>query len=670
MDLKVCRVCLEMKMNLLNLHANPLEHYYELLTGTDPLQELKMPRFACNWCAALLKKYFLFRQRTLAAQGVLQGLLLENAKITENDIKHSNSYLNAGLASTHNVVNIAISPIQNVASDILEQDSIIMVEEKLVNKKNIKMLVYIEDTNRKDNNLIKKEISLSPSLDLPEPSMRLEIKCESPVQSMEIADDVQLLTKTENGFDGELDDIFSDESSSWSSKVRKSRVKTKSDTTKILKGSGRTRRKQTVKVKPTFHDKELEDFVIFIYLTKEEQMEELEKRRESEEFRLSQYKCNKCCKTFLNQATALKHAGKHEESHGSLECEICKLRFKTRRKFGQHYSMHPRRYVCRSCPRVLSSLYQARLHVRYHQGVKYKCPHCDEEHVNKSTYLNHLRSKHPADFTCELCGSAFVTQHGLNRHKKAKHSEGASQVESAKEARHCELCNIKFANTKAYERHKITSQKHADMAREFCCLECGEVFRSKEERRDHARLKHTKRDLKLGPDDRSWPIQCPHCPEKIPNAMANWSHYKKHHPDKKYPVRDNHVCQLCGKGYATKSGLESHKDSHSNEGLHKCGVCGKGFRHRDGMRKHQKSVHSELRPHMCSLCGRTFKLNSALVKHQRTHTGERPYKCDECGKGFGFSTTRNIHYRTVHLKLPNPYGERARKKKQHLSTEK
>ncbi|CAH4023187.1 unnamed protein product [Pieris brassicae] len=657
-NLKVCRLCLTTDIKLNVIHLTSLEYYYELLTGTDPLYEYKMPTYACHLCAALLKKYFLFRQKCLEVQSMLQRIVIEKGQVTKADITQiqKNHINNMGI--THHVINIDID--RN--SDTCDTKS----AEKMTNKK-VATFMFSEDDSS-----IKREVAKTPIKN--EIFIRNncivtdieDIKIETSPSGMDLQmhDNLEIKNYGQTKIKLNLsddDDLKGTESSDDDLKlvnlVNKSKVKTKSIIGLRRKESSK-RIKQTKKNTPTIHDKDLEEFVIFIYLTKDEQLEELRKRRESEEFRQSQHKCDKCCKTFLNEQSALNHAVKHDESRGSLECDICKLRFKTRRKFSQHYSMHPRRYVCRNCPRVLSSLYQARLHVRYHQGVKYKCPHCEEVHVNKSTYLNHLRSKHPADFTCELCGAAFVTQHGLNRHKKAKHrNENSSDAD----ARRCEICNIQFANAKAYERHKVTSQKHADITNQFTCLECGEVFSTNDDRREHARLKH-KRDLKLGPDDCTWPIQCPHCPEKIPNAMANWSHYRERHPDKKYPVRDHHVCQCCGKGFATKAGLESHNASHSNEYAHKCSVCGKGFRHRDGMMKHQKSVHSDTRPHMCSLCGRTFKLNSALVKHQRTHTGERPFKCEECGKSFGFSTTRNIHYQTVHLKLPNPY-DRSRKKK-------
>ncbi|XP_022129340.2 zinc finger protein 578 [Pieris rapae] len=661
-NLKVCRLCLTTDIKLNVIHSTSLEYYYELLTGTDPLYEYKMPTYACHLCVALLRKYFLFRQKCLEVQSMLQRIVIEKGQVTIADITQiqKNHIHNMGI--THHVINIDID-INSATYDTKSAEKM----KNEINHEKVAVFMFSEDdwdikreaakTPIKNEIFIRNNLSITDIEDIKvETSRPLGMDIQKH-DNLEIKNYGQTKIKLNLSYDSLKGTESSDDDQKLVNLINKSKVKTKSIIG--LRRKERAQRiKQTKKNTPTIHDKDLEEFVIFIYLTKEEQLEELRKRRESEEFRQSQHKCDKCCKTFLNERSALNHAVKHDESRGSLECDICKLRFKTRRKFSQHYSMHPRRYVCRNCPRVLSSLYQARLHVRYHQGVKYKCPHCEEVHVNKSTYLNHLRSKHPADFTCELCGAAFVTQHGLNRHKKAKHrNENSSDAD----ARRCELCNIQFANAKAYERHKITSQKHANITNQFSCLECGEVFSTNDDRRDHARLKH-KRDLKLGPDDCTWPIQCPHCPEKIPNAMANWSHYRERHPDKKYPVRDHHVCQYCGKGFATKAGLESHNASHSNEYAHKCSVCGKGFRHRDGMMKHQKSVHSDTRPHMCSLCGRTFKLNSALVKHQRTHTGERPFKCEECGKSFGFSTTRNIHYQTVHLKLPNPY-DRSRKKK-------
>ena len=83
-------------------------------------------------------------------------------------------------------------------------------------------------------------------------------------------------------------------------------------------------------------------------------------------------------------------------------------------------------------------------------------------------------------------------------------------------------------------------------------------------------------------------------------------------------VHKPHSCGLCGKNFSTKSCLERHRKTHSDEKHHACGTCNKVFTRIDHLRSHRKRNH-------CRLCDRCFSRNIYLIKHQRIHNGKKYY---------------------------------------------
>ncbi|VVC98554.1 unnamed protein product [Leptidea sinapis] len=266
-------------------------------------------------------------------------------------------------------------------------------------------------------------------------------------------------------------------------------------------------------------------------------------------------------------------------SAGDIECVICKVRFKSKRTMWKHITSHEKKYMT-----------QAKQHVRWHQGVLYKCPYCDE-----------MLSE-----GCRECGESFKTHAELRAHIRCGHGRKFARKQSARKQ-----------------------------------------------------------------DPRTWPSPCPHCSEMIPNARMFYSHFRRFHRDKPYPIKKDHICDVCGKTFRGNAFLKYHKRTHSQEKLFKCSDCGKAFFNRGNLQMHEKT-HSEQRPYVCCVCGKGFKMKGALDRHFRSHTGDKPYKCEVCDKAFGQSNSCKMHVRTVHLKQPSPYISRSRldrRNKHRLLTE-
>ncbi|XP_053382898.1 zinc finger and BTB domain-containing protein 17-like isoform X4 [Mercenaria mercenaria] len=47
--------------------------------------------------------------------------------------------------------------------------------------------------------------------------------------------------------------------------------------------------------------------------------------------------------------------------------------------------------------------------------------------------------------------------------------------------------------------------------------------------------------------------------------------------------------------------------------------------------------------HSCEICGKKFRHKQGLNQHKVTHTGEKPYKCDICGKAFALRNNFKRH---------------------------
>lgn len=74
-------------------------------------------------------------------------------------------------------------------------------------------------------------------------------------------------------------------------------------------------------------------------------------------------------------------------------------------------------------------------------------------------------------------------------------------------------------------------------------------------------------------------------------------------------------CSLCGKGYATLSGLTLHMETHSGKS-YVCPVCDAKFTQRGTMKRHLKSIH---RCQQCTECEGVFHCGPEFDQHVLSH---------------------------------------------------
>lgn len=101
-------------------------------------------------------------------------------------------------------------------------------------------------------------------------------------------------------------------------------------------------------------------------------------------------------------------------------------------------------------------------------------------------------------------------------------------------------------------------------------------------------------------------ISCPMCSEVMSDTRSFKAHMSTFHgQEMPYP------CTLCGKGYASESGLALHKQVHEGKSF-VCPVCDSKFTQNSTMKRHMRTLH---RTTQCFTCKGIFKLGLEYEQH-------------------------------------------------------
>ncbi|XP_065076142.1 gastrula zinc finger protein xFG20-1-like [Ochlerotatus camptorhynchus] len=145
---------------------------------------------------------------------------------------------------------------------------------------------------------------------------------------------------------------------------------------------------------------------------------------------------------------------------GLYRCTVCLKTFKTERLLKKHKrKMHPKVFVCASCPKQF--LYKSLLdkHARVHTQEKpFKCPQCDtsfSQKVNLEVHLGkkhniHVRNIQPRLFVCEYCNKSFDRPSTLQVHIRTHTKERPFG---------CMDCPKSFASNSALATHIKTNHR-------------------------------------------------------------------------------------------------------------------------------------------------------------------------------------------------------------------
>ncbi|XP_063710123.1 gastrula zinc finger protein XlCGF57.1-like [Culicoides brevitarsis] len=224
--------------------------------------------------------------------------------------------------------------------------------------------------------------------------------------------------------------------------------------------------------------------------------------------------------------------------------------------------------------------------------AKHVCSICGEKYLTKTSFLTHMREKHPnnPEFVCEICSKGFFDIQELKKHKN--------------------LHNFK----------------------RFVCDVCSKSFPTKSKLTTHLDV-HFRKNT----------VDCEICGKKFASKSGYRVHLKKH-----LGMWDKNLsCEVCNARFRYKYNLDLHKKSHTGQKDFLCEICDKRFSLQRHLQAHLDS-HNGLRRFSCDICGQKFIRRQTWKRHLLTHTGEKAYKCEICSASYVDRRSLRKHLEKIH----------------------
>jgi KRAB domain-containing zinc finger protein len=120
-------------------------------------------------------------------------------------------------------------------------------------------------------------------------------------------------------------------------------------------------------------------------------------------------------------------------------------------------------------------------------------------------------------------------------------------------------------------------------------------------------------------------------------------HKNTHSDEKKYS------CVICSKIFKSAQAARLHCSDQKPEYF--CGVCNIKCIGKRKLQQHMK-IHDDEVTYACTICSIVYRQPSELAKHLLHHTAEMKYRCFDCNKDFKLASNLRTHSCSSVLKLP------------------
>ncbi|XP_064605341.1 zinc finger and SCAN domain-containing protein 2-like isoform X2 [Liolophura sinensis] len=359
---------------------------------------------------------------------------------------------------------------------------------------------------------------------------------------------------------------------------------------------------------------------------------------------------------FLENLSAAMDGKKKCDSGGSIEqvtlsCLLCGRTFKYLEELSQHMAnVHGTTLdlplKCEQCKVLFPTLIKLNEHVEVDHRCKKWCPMCGLSFGNERnrSYVSHLYIHFPC-YSCKDCDARFSVVRDLMLHTSQTGHQPANKCDRCKHVaksekclrRHvqkhdksgfykCDLCDAAIKNPWGIISHYAT---HPGI-RIYTCPFCKKSLKSQKSVTSHVRHYH-------GPNI----CPCLICGKITPKVLLK-THMVTH-------ARKTHGCPKCDKKFASTERVQNHiKYIHTRDHSKRpflCDLCGKGWPSKSHLLLHQQ-VHSDQMFFQCDLCGKQFKRRHNLTSHFKSHSLQRDYQCDICGDRFKWKHNLENHLKT------------------------
>ncbi|XP_012524554.1 zinc finger protein 85 [Monomorium pharaonis] len=256
----------------------------------------------------------------------------------------------------------------------------------------------------------------------------------------------------------------------------------------------------------------------------------------------------------------------------------------------------------------------------------------NKRQIGRRKLLTENRISKLQSLQCAYCKQKFSFPSVLERHMRS-HTNERPYV--------CEVCNKSFKQLGHLSQHSLTHRNY----RSFQCTVCGMKFNSLDSLKQHTSNSHkddatmTSTSSKIRDVYRLF--ECDSCKKVFTTKSVLERHIFTHTQERQYD------CKVCGKRFKQAGHVKSHMLVHTGERRFQCTVCLKRFSLSNSLKKHMY-VHNGEKPYQCDVCGARFLEKRNLNGHLLTHTNERPYCCKICGKRYTLADTLRRHVSAAH----------------------
>ncbi|CRL02290.1 CLUMA_CG015301, isoform A [Clunio marinus] len=210
--------------------------------------------------------------------------------------------------------------------------------------------------------------------------------------------------------------------------------------------------------------------------------------------KLKSFQCKMCSKRFSTLSLKREHEKRHKQNFefekyseqlngfSQYNCPNCTLSYENSSSLRKHMQKDCQanekkriyRYPCKKCSKTFFTKISAAKHMKVEHQIVIKntekfCFLCNEEFED---YVNHVRL-HSCNFSCQFCGSKFLTQEKALNHEKLKHSDETIADRPFKCPEND--CTLSFKNPNHLKSHQLAIHNNTH-DREFQCNECNKKF--------------------------------------------------------------------------------------------------------------------------------------------------------------------------------------------------